>query len=147
MKQLLFSVISILITTISFAQMPGGSRGMGGQSMNMGHFYGRIIDSATGKPLESVSVQLLQSKIDSVTKKRKDVVIAGMLTDRKGEFSLENLPVVVAFKLRVTGIGYKPVEQKAFFNMKMGGDMSSMLNGVDKDLGNIKFNFNLNKLN
>ena len=118
--------------------MPGGNRGMGGQSMNVGHFYGKIVDAATGKPLESVSVQLTQNKMDTATKKRKDIVIAGMLTDKKGDFSLENLPVVATFKLVITGIGYKAIEQKAFFDIKMGGDMSQMMNAVDKDLGNIK---------
>ncbi len=88
--------------------------------------------------MESVSVQLIQNKLDTVTKKRKDVVVAGMLTDKRGEFSLENLPVMATFKLLITGIGYKTIEQKASFTLKMGGDMSQMMNAVDKDLGNIK---------
>ena len=139
MRNIFFTLICLAIVSISFAQMPGGNRGMGGQSMNVGHFYGKIIDSTTNKPLESVSVQLIQNKLDTATKKRKDVVVAGMLTDKKGDFSLENLPVVASFKLKITGIGYKAYEQKVFFEIKMGGgDMSQMLNAVDKDLGNIK---------
>jgi len=138
MKKIYLSVISFLMVSALIAQMPGGARTMGGQGMNVGHFYGKIVDSATNKPLESVSVQLLQNKLDTVTKKRKDVVIAGMLTDKKGEYSLENLPVVATFKLIITGIGYKTIEQKVAFNIKMGGDMSQMMNAVDKDLGNIK---------
>lgn len=138
MKRILLSAVSILITTFLFAQMPGGNRGLGGQSMNIGHFYGRIVDSVSGKPLESVSVQLIQNKLDSATKKRKDVSVAGMLTDKKGEFSLENLAVMAVYKLKITGIGYKTIERKTVFEMKMGGDMSQMMNGVDKDLGNIK---------
>src|SRR6476646_866038 len=35
-------------------------------------------------------------------------------------------------------MGYVPVEQKIAFEMKMGGDMTQALAGVDKDLGNIK---------
>ncbi|MDQ6755543.1 MAG: TonB dependent receptor [Bacteroidota bacterium] len=148
MKKIFLLPIVFLLTTVLFAQMPGGIRAqMGGQSMNIGHFYGKILDSATNKPLESVSVQLIQSKLDSVTKKRKDVVVAGMLTDRKGDFSLENLPVVATFKLKITGIGYKTIEQKAFFNIKMGGgDITQMLNGVDKDLGNIKMETDVKQL-
>lgn len=138
MKKLFLTVISLFTISVLFAQMPGGNRGMGGQSMNVGHFYGKVMDVATNKPLESVSVQLIQNKMDSVTKKRKDVVIAGMLTDKKGDFSLENLPVIATFKLVITGIGYKTIDQKVFFNIKMGGDMSQMMNAVDKDLGNIK---------
>ena len=126
------------MATHLFAQMPGGSRSMGAQNMNIGHFYGKIVDSASNKALEFISVQLLQTKLDTATKKRKDVVVAGMLTTKNGAFSLENLAVMAPYKLKITGIGYKPIEQKVFFNMKMGGDMSQMLNGVDKDLGNIK---------
>jgi outer membrane receptor protein involved in Fe transport len=117
------------------AQFPGG----GGQNMNIGHFYGKVLD-ANGKPIEAASVQLTQNKLDSATKKRREVVVSGMLTDKKGEFSLENLGVLSIYKLKVTAIGYKPVEQKAVFEMNMsgGGGMSSMMNGADKDLGNIK---------
>lgn len=138
MKKSLLSIAFLLSVSVLMAQMPGGNRAMGGQSMNVGHLYGKIVDAATNKPLESVSVQLIQNKLDTATKTRKDVVIAGMLTDKKGDFSLENLPVIATFKLFVTGIGYKPIEQKAFFDIKMGGDMTQMMNAVDKDLGNIK---------
>lgn len=145
MKNILLSALFSLICMISLAQMPGSAR-MGAQSMNMGHFYGKIVDAATHKPLESVSVQLIQSKLDSATKKRKDVIVSGMLTDKKGEFSLENLPVVATFKLKITAIGYKTIEQKAFFEMKGGSDMSAMLSGVDKDLGNIKLETDIQQL-
>src|SRR6476469_5423345 len=110
MKHFITVSIALIYTTILTAQVPGGNRQMGGQGMNMGHFYGKVLDAATNKPLESVSVQLIQNKMDTTTKKRKDVVIAGMLTNKKGEFSLENLPVVATFKLLVSGIGYKNVE-------------------------------------
>ena len=136
MKRIIFSLLLTLAVSALFAQMPGAR--MGGQNMNLGHFYGKIVDAATNKPLESVSVQLIQNKLDTATKKRKDVVIAGMLTDKKGDFTLENLPIVATFKMVVSGIGYKPIEQKVFFDIKMGGDMSTMMNAVDKDLGNIK---------
>ena len=139
MKQFLLVTFTLLLSTLLMAQMPGGIRTQGGgQNMNLGHFYGRVIDSTTNKPLESISVQLIQNKMDTLTKKRKDVVVAGMLTDRKGEFSLENLNIMATYKLLITGIGYKAREQKASFVLKMGGDMSQMMNAVDKDLGNIK---------
>ena len=125
------------------AQMPTSGRGQtGGQNMNMGHFYGKVQDTKTGKPMDGVSIQLIQNKFDSVSKKRKDVVVSGMLTNKKGEFSLENLPIMASYKLKVTAIGFKPIEQKVNFELNMAaaknGDFSSMLSGVDKDLGNIK---------
>lgn len=121
----------------------GGGRGqMGGQNMNMGHFYGKILDSVSNKPLEAASVQLIQNKFDSATKKRKDVVVGGMLTTKKGEFSIENLPIMATYKLKITAIGYKTIEKRVNFEMNMAaarsGDFSSMLSAVDKDLGNIK---------
>ncbi len=134
------------------AQMPGaGGRGqMGGQGMNMGHFYGKIVDSSNNKPVEAASVQLLQNKFDSVTKKRKDVVVSGMLTTKKGEFSLENLAVMATYKLKITAIGYKTIERKIAFELNMsgmkGGDMSGMMNAVDKDLGNIKLDIDAQQL-
>lgn len=142
-KQFLFFLVFICSTGLVSAQFPGGggNRG-GGQNMNMGHFYGKIVDAATNKGIDAASVQLIQNKLDSVTKKRKDVVVAGMLTDKKGEFSLESLAVLATYKLKITAIGYKTFEQKAVFEMNMGavkpGDFTSMINAVDKDLGNIK---------
>jgi outer membrane receptor protein involved in Fe transport len=133
------------------AQMPGmgGNGGRGGrgngQVPSIGHFYGRVVDAKSDKGLDGASVQLIQSKFDTVTRKRRDSVISGMITTRKGDFSLENLPIFGNFRLKITAIGYTTYEQKVAFDMKMGGggganrgDMSQALNGVDKDLGNIK---------
>jgi outer membrane receptor protein involved in Fe transport len=118
----------------------GGGFG-GGQSANIGHFYGRVVDAKTDKGMDGVSVQLIQSKFDTVTRKRRDTVISGMITGRKGNFSLENLPIFGNFRLKITAIGYGIYEQKVAFDLKMGGargDMQQALNAVDKDLGNIK---------
>ena len=120
------------------AMTPGGARG-GGQAMNIGRFYGKIIDDKTNRGIEAVSVQLLLNKLDTVDKKRKDTIISGMLTRKSGDFSLENLPVFGNYRLKITAIGYKTIEQKVAFEMRRpaGGDMSAALAGVDKDLGNI----------
>lgn len=140
---------ALVLLSFSLQAQPPGARG-GGQNMNMGHFYGKIIDALSNKPVEAASVQLIQNKLDSFTKKRKDIVVAGMLTDKKGEFSLENLPVMASFKLKVSAIGYKSIEQKAAFELNMGGakngDFSSMAAGIDKDLGNIKLEIDAQQL-
>jgi len=140
-----FLLICLLTLSISItnAQFPGagGNRGAGGQNMNLGHFYGKVLESINNKPLEAASVLLIQNKFDSVTKKRKDVVVAGMLTDKKGEFSLENLNIMGQYKLKITAIGFKAYDEKVAFELNMAGakpgDMSSMLSAVDKDLGNL----------
>jgi outer membrane receptor protein involved in Fe transport len=139
MRSILITLVSLICFTSLSAQIPGGGRMGGGGNMNMGRFYGKVVDAKANKPVEAASVQLIQSKFDTVSKKRKDTVLAGMLTAKNGEFSLENLPLFGNFRLSITGIGYKPFEQKVAFEMKMtGGDMSSALNSMDKDLGNIK---------
>ncbi|MEP6675260.1 MAG: outer membrane beta-barrel family protein [Ferruginibacter sp.] len=149
-SRILFSTILVFTFSTIYAQFPAtGVRGQSGQSMNMGHLYGKIVDAATGKPIEAASVQLTQAKLDSVTKKRKDVVVAGMLTNKRGEFSLDNLGVIAQYKLKVTAIGFKPAEQKAAFDMSSGsksGDISGMMNAVDKDLGNIKLETDMQQL-
>ncbi len=131
----LLVVLLLTLPVLTKAQFPGG----GGQNMNIGHFYGKVLDAA-GKPVDGASIQLLQNKLDSATKKRREVVVAGMLTNKKGEFSLENLGVLASYKLKITAIGYSTIEQKVVFEMGGGrnGDFSSMMNGVDKDLGNFR---------
>ena len=135
--------VGTLTFSITNAQMPGGAgRGqMGGQNMSLGHLYGKVLESVSGKPLEAASVLLIQNKFDSISKKRKDVIVGGMLTDKKGEFSLENINIMAQYKLKITAMGFKPYEAKAGFELNMAGarngDMSSMLSAVDKDLGNI----------
>ncbi len=138
MKKIYLAFIALCITATLTAQFPAGG-GRGGQNMNMGHFYGKVIDGNTGKPQEAVSIQLTQNKMDTATKKRRDYVVAAMLTNKKGEFSIDKLPVIASYQILITAVGYKPYDEKVAFNLKMnGGDMSQMLNAVDKDLGNIK---------
>jgi ferric enterobactin receptor len=139
------------------AQFPGGG-GKGAPSM--GHVYGKLVDSA-GKPVPDATVVLLHNKYDSVTKKSKQVLLKGMSTTSKGEFSFEDLPVFGQLKLKISATGYKPIEQTVSFQMKMppGGipknvtdpaqavnAMSSTINGFDKDLGNIKMTFDVAQL-
>jgi len=134
----LLALALLLLAQISYAQFPG--MGKGGQQMNVGRLYGKVVDAKTNKPVDAVSVQLYQNKYDSASKTRKDVIVNGQLTKSNGEFNLEGLPVMSAFKLKISAIGYKTIEQKIAFDIKMNGgaDMAQMLNKVNKDLGNIK---------
>ena len=111
------------------------------RQMPNGSLYGKLIDSKSGKPIEYASVQLLQNKFDSATKRKVDVVVGGMLTKANGEFRLENVPVMGKLKLKISVVGFKPYEQPVSFDLKRpdnGGDMNSMMGALDKDLGNIK---------
>ena len=117
-------------------QRPGGGNG---QQMT-GRMYGKVVEAQSGKAIEAASVQLVQNRLDTATKQRKEVIISGMLTKANGEFTLENIPLFGQSTLKITAIGLKPLEQKVGFEMKMqpGADMSAMLGAIDKDLGNIK---------
>lgn len=140
-------VLLLICSYEGFSQVPGqggapsGRRGAArnGQIPAIGHFYGKIVDAKTNKGIDGVSVQLIQTKFDTATKKPKDMVIAGMITS-KGNFSMENLPIFGNFRLKITAIGYKIYEQKVAFDIKLGqgADMQQALSAADKDLGNIK---------
>jgi outer membrane receptor protein involved in Fe transport len=127
----------------SYGQMPGGFQRTGTQGQApQGRFYGKIVDAAN-KGIEAVSVLLVTTKMDSATKQPKESVVGGMLTSNTGDFSIENVPLFGRYKLRITGIGYKTVEQQVAFQMPnrngtSNGDPSAMLSALDKDLGNIK---------
>lgn len=145
MRQLFFLLSLVILSLTSYSQRPEGAGNRpGGGQMPTGRFYGKIVESKTGKPIEYASVQLLQSRMDSATKKRKEVSVAGMITKSNGDFSLDNIPAMGSSKLKVTVVGYLTYEQPVSFDIKMGNGntgangMAGMMNALDKDLGNIK---------
>ena len=112
------------------------------EKMKAGRFYGKIVDSTLNKGVEFASVQLIGSVYDTVSKTKKEIVVAGQLTLENGDFSLEKINVMGKFRLKISALGYVPREIPVSFNldpekMKSGGGMG-MLNAVDKDLGNLK---------
>ena len=156
MKKLLLLLGWMLMIFSLRAQFPGGGKNV----PNMGHVYGKIVDSA-GIPVSEATVLLLQNKFDSATKKNKQVLLKGLTTSAKGEFNFEDLPVFGQLKLKISATGFKPVEQTVLFQMNMpaggvpkaGTDpaqavnaMSSTINGFDKDLGNIKLKADISQL-
>src|SRR5881394_2213946 len=110
MRKFSIALSLLLSSVIGLSQMPGmGGNRAGGQQMN-GSFYGKVIDSITNRPVDAASVQLFQNKYDSVSKKRKDVVLDGMLTQANGDFTLNNVPVMGQVKLMISAIGFKPFQ-------------------------------------
>jgi outer membrane receptor protein involved in Fe transport len=119
MKKIVALSIALLLTTFLKAQYPGGGGGApGGKMPSIGHLYGKILDAKTKEPVEFASVALLWFD--------KDSAVAGCLVKTNGDFSLDNLSFG-AFRLRISFIGYKTIEQKMFINMQ----------NIDKDLGNL----------
>ncbi|MGZ3838212.1 MAG: outer membrane beta-barrel protein [Flavisolibacter sp.] len=140
MRKFLALVLLGFLTFQAGAQFPSGQRRGNGQAPT-GRFYGKVVDGAN-KGIEAVSVTLVTNKMDSVSKKPKEVIAGGMLTSKDGDFSIENIPVFGRYKLRITGIGYKAQELPVAFEMPnrnaMGNDPTALLGALDKDLGNIK---------
>lgn len=139
MKGIVISILLVGITALTYAQ--GMMNGNG--QMPTGAIYGKVLDSITGKPIDAASIQLIQTKMDTATKKPKKVVVNGMLTQANGDFRLEGIPVMGQYSLLITGIGYKSYNTNFSFidrkTMQQGNrDMSKMLNMIDRDLGNIK---------
>jgi len=143
MRKAILLAVVICCGYYSFSQFPGPPGGNDSQQrpqMNIGRFYGRIVDSKTEKGIDAASVQLISSKSDTIAHTKKDTVISGLLTKKSGEFSLENLPLMGRYRLSVTAIGYKTFEQPVSFDIKSGPgqDMTQALANADKDLGNFR---------
>jgi len=157
MKKIAWLMSLMTITALQLmAQFPGSGK-QGQQAPSIGHIYGKITDS-TGTSVNGSSVLLLQSRFDTATKKRKEVLLNGITTKSNGEFSFSDLPVFGQLKLKISATGYKPYEQSISFQMnpgsmqKTGNDpsqgmpMNNMMNGFDKDLGNIKLQVDAKQL-
>ena len=136
----IYLTLSIIISSLSaMAQYPQPGQRGGGANMNMGHFYGKVVDGNTGKPIDGASVQLNHMQMDTATHQRKSVTVAAMLSDKKGDFSIDQLPLFGNYNLIISAVGHQLYNEQVSFNLKMnGGDKSQMLNAIDKDLGNIK---------
>ncbi|HSK12592.1 MAG TPA: TonB-dependent receptor family protein, partial [Phnomibacter sp.] len=121
MYQRSFSLISFLLCTTLFlnAQPPAGmGGGFGGGMGQSGRFYGKIVDAGSGKAIPAASVQLVSSKFNMAKRAMVDTLLTGQLTPNNGDFSLENIPIIGEYKLRISAIGYKPYEQKVSFLSK-----------------------------
>jgi len=145
-------LISCLITSAFSQGWGGGNMKEMAEKMKVGHFYGKILDSTSGKPVEFASVQLLGNVYDTTTKSmKKNAVVAGQLTKENGDFSLEKINVMGKYTLKIVAMGFTTKEFPLSFNLDMQslmkggggqdqgmGKMMSAMNAVDKDLGNIK---------
>jgi ferric enterobactin receptor len=145
-KYFLFTIISFFCVQL-YAQMPGGSP-QGANSKqgtpSIGHIYGKIVDSA-GRAVDGASIVILQSRFDSTSKKRKDVLFKAQVTKANGEFSFAELPVFGALRLKISSQGYKSIDQPVSFQPQNG--TSGGMPSFDKDLGNIKLAIDSKVLN
>ncbi len=158
MKKFSFLVAAFLFSVGLWAQVPGGTPPGGAQRgapPSIGRVYGKLVDSA-GKGIGDASVLLLQNRMDTATKKMKEVLLKGVTTQANGDFNLEGLPIFGAMKLSISATGYQPLSQSVAFEMKMpagappaGGqppNLSAMAGNFEKDLGKITLKTDVQQL-
>ncbi|MBK8504183.1 MAG: TonB-dependent receptor [Saprospiraceae bacterium] len=133
-----------------FSQVTPGPGAVNREAMNTGRFYGRVVDE-NGKGVAYAAVSLFRTEIDSISKTPTEVLISGQITDDHGDFSLEKLPTMGEFDLKISFLGYAEISQKVSFGIgrpngqgqrpnggaRPGADPSRMADKVDVDLGNI----------
>lgn len=85
--------------------------------MNIGRFYGRVVDE-NGKGVGYAAVSLYRMQFDTVTRTQQEMLITGQITDEHGDFSLEKLPVMGEFDLRISFLGYAELTQKVSFGVE-----------------------------
>ena len=105
---------------------------------NSNTLYGKLVDKNTGKAIEAASVQLYPAG-----KKKTDNLLDGMLSRPNGEFKFDALPQENSFKLVITALGFKTIEQNIVINAD--GENNERRN-FEKDLGRIELETNYKKL-
>ncbi|HVI44063.1 MAG TPA: TonB-dependent receptor [Chitinophaga sp.] len=134
--QKIYLLLALFMLALHVQAQPPAGKGGGGKApamSNIGHVYGKVLD-ADNKPVNYASVIILQGRMDTATKKMKDVLVKGVLTKANGEFSLDELPLRGPLKLRISATGLKTHEQSVTFPP------------IDKDLGNIKLAVSVKEL-
>jgi len=121
-------VATILLTMLLLCGFTALAQpGVRQQAANTGVLYGKLVDKASSRSIEGASVQVIQTVPDSNNRKKNELILSTQLTDKKGEFNIENLPSQGQLRLRISAVGYKVWEDKVVF-----GKTSI------KDLGNIQ---------
>lgn len=146
----LITIAAIFFSALQvIGQMP--ARMQDGGLGNAGHVFGKLVDP-DGKPVASASVILMEMKIDTVTKKMKELLLKAAVTKNNGEFNFEELPVRGNLVLKVSGSGYKNYESVISFMPKMEPGAATQttagaaMPSFEKDLGTIQLANELKEL-
>ncbi len=141
MKQLVILLTALMFSFAGFAQFPGGGAPQGGNGKGMqappsiGIVFGKVVDSA-GKPIQDASVILMGSKMDTATKKFKQVMLKAATTKAAGAFRFEDLPIMGPLTVKISATGYAPYE-KQFSIVDPKTMKPGTMPDVEKDLGKI----------
>jgi outer membrane receptor protein involved in Fe transport len=155
MRNILLLTAIVLSVSVS-AQIPGMAGGaQRGTPPSIGRIYGKLVDSS-GKGIGNASVILLQSRLDTVTKKSKEILLKGVSSQANGDFNFEDLPVFRPLKLKISATGHQPFEQTVSIQPKMPAkmqstpgqmpDMSAMAGALEKDMGKITLKTDVQQL-
>jgi outer membrane receptor for ferrienterochelin and colicin len=112
------TIVLLALPLLALAQRPSGAPRPGGGPA-IGRVYGRVIDGGTGKGAEFTTV--------AVRTAFRDSLVGGGITNGKGEFSVEKLPLGPPLKVTISFIGFKPFEKQ----VQLTRDR------IELDLGNI----------
>ncbi|MDP4283419.1 MAG: TonB-dependent receptor [Bacteroidota bacterium] len=152
MKNIILLITIILIGSNIRAQMPQGMPGnIAGRQVpgNIGHVYGKLIDQ-DGKPVNGASILMMETKMDTATKKMKQVLITGVITKNNGDFDFVELPVLGKLDLKISSSGYKPIDmQVSSISKRIAGEAPAAPGGFpsfEKDMGNIKLTVDATQL-
>lgn len=134
MKKILLFIIILFSLTGVFAQMPPA--GMKPAMDIAAHIYGKLTDN-DGKAVGEATVLLMENKMDSATKKTKQLLYKSMITQANGDFSFEDVSLKKKYTLKISSVGFKTYELPVnLFNKNTDGSMQPP--STDKDLGKIK---------
>jgi outer membrane receptor protein involved in Fe transport len=122
-------ILFVFITLQGYTQGgPGRERKGGGGS---GRFYGKVLDGKSKDPVEYAILRLYQSKRDSLGN-TSEKIVGGGITEKNGDFSIDNVPLDGKLKLFITAIGFDSL----MFNIEFTPAPGIFL----KDLGNLLLN-------
>ncbi|MBN2236618.1 MAG: TonB-dependent receptor [Bacteroidales bacterium] len=121
-KIILFTSLLLLITQINFAQVPTSAAPQNTEKLHgpmdpnnipkSGLVKGNVIDAQTGEGVEYATVAFYNLRLKKIT--------AGGITDEKGNFSIENIPMG-QYEMKIEFIGYEPYVIK---NLKITNEES-----------------------
>ncbi len=147
-KSLLLLAMAILSINL-YAQIPQGAPAGMQAPKNIGRVYGKLLDE-NDKPLSGASVLIMESRMDPSTKKAKQILLKGVVTESNGDFNFDELPVMTKLQLKISSSGYKLMDQDVSFLPKMEKGATQAASGgmpsFNKDLGNIKLTVDARQL-
>ncbi|MEO1434108.1 MAG: TonB-dependent receptor family protein [Bacteroidota bacterium] len=112
------SISILLFLWVSLVQF-GCAQSEQRAAMTIGKIFGQVIDSTSNQAVEFATV--------SIIRLRNDSIISGGITNKKGQFLIENLPMGI-FRVEVDFIGYKKTTIKR---------VPIIMNRLEQDLGKI----------